>query len=295
MRALPNLPSFAALRTFEVVGRLQSFRKASEELCISQSAVSYHIKTLEDGVRVKLFSRHPRGIAFTPHGKTYWEVVREAFGLVEDATLTLRAPAGPQSVKISVLPSFATGWLVQRLPRFRAAWPLVTVTLDPRLELVDLDGGEADLAIRYGQGDWPGVRSEKLLAERLSPVASPALMRSGPALQRPDDVLKHTLLFVSRPYEWQLWADASGVDLSGARTLQLTEYNIVVQAAVDGLGLAMGRQLLLADRLRSAALVQPLQSDVSPATLGYWICRGRRSSPQAQLLVEWLQKEARRP
>jgi LysR family transcriptional regulator, glycine cleavage system transcriptional activator len=294
MRPRPNLPSFAALRAFEAVGRLQSFRKASDELCISQSAVSYHIKTLENELGVKVFSRHARGIAFTPEGRNYWDVVCQAFGLVEDGTLALRGSAEPRAVKVSVLPSFATGWLVQRLPRFNAAWPRIRVAIDPRLELADLDRGEADVSIRYGRGDWPEVHSEKLLAERLSPVASPALLRSGPAITQPQDVLNHTLLCVSKPFEWQLWADETGVDLSRARTLQLTEYNIVVQAATDGLGLAMGRQSLISDRLRSASLVQPLDQVVSPASLGYWVCRGRRTpSRETQIFVDWLVDEAR--
>ena len=112
MRIPDNLPPLAALRVFEAVGRLRSFRKASEELCISQSAVSYHIKNLEEEVGVKLFNRHARGIAFTTNGESYWSAVRDAFGVIEKATAGIRPPSGVQVVRLSVLPSFATGWLV---------------------------------------------------------------------------------------------------------------------------------------------------------------------------------------
>lgn len=294
MKQHPDLPPFAALRAFEAVGRLQSFRLASEALCISQSAVSYHIKTLEDEVGVKLFHRHARGIGFTPEGQAYWGSVCRAIGLLEEATAALRPAPGLHTVKLSVLPSFATGWLVQRLPRFHAARPDIRVAIDPRLELVDLDRGEADLAIRYGHGRWPGVKSRRLLAEQLSPVMSPALLRRGPPIRRPQDLLSHTLLHVSRPDEWEQWAQASGVDLGAAKTLPLTEYGIVVQAAIDGLGVAMGRQLLVADRLRSGLLVQPLAEWVSPGSLGYWLCRGRRALGRpAQVLADWLLREAK--
>jgi LysR family glycine cleavage system transcriptional activator len=294
MRIPDNLPPLAALRVFEAVGRLRSFRKASEELCISQSAVSYHIKNLEEEVGVKLFNRHARGIAFTTNGESYWSAVRDAFGVIEKATAGIRPPSGVQIVKLSVLPSFATGWLVQRLQRFSAACPHVRVSIDPRLELADLDNGAADVAIRYGLGDWPEAECVQLLPERLIPVCSPALLEAGPPIRTPQDVLAHTLLFVSRPYEWELWAQASGVDLSKARSLQLTEYNIVLQAALDGLGLAMGRQLLVEDRLRAQTLSSPLPQQVCPPTLGYWICHSRRGlTPQAQTFVDWLRKTAR--
>jgi LysR family glycine cleavage system transcriptional activator len=296
MRTPKNLPPLPALRVFECVGRVQSFRKASEELCISQSAVSYHIKTLEDDLGLKMFERHARGISFTPDGATYFGVIRQAFGLVEDSTLALRGSAEPSTVKVSVLPSFAAGWLVQRLARFAAECPHIRVMLDPGLALADLDQGEADVAIRYGRGDWAGVQSELLFTEHLSPVASPELLRRGPAIERPQDVLNHPLLFVSRPYDWELWAEACGVDLSQARCLHLTEYNIVLQAATDGLGVAMGRKFLIAGRLKSGTLVKPLAQDVTPTSLGYWVCLAQqRRSREAQAFAGWLMREARRP
>jgi LysR family transcriptional regulator, glycine cleavage system transcriptional activator len=294
MRTPANLPPFPALRAFEAVGRLLSFREASEELCITQSAVSYHIKTLEDDLGLKLFTRHGRGISFTPEGKAYCEVVRQALGLVLEGTTALRRSTNLQTIRVSALPSFAACWLVQRLPKFFALWPRLRVSIDPCLELVDLNAGDADLAIRYGRGDWPGIHSQLLIAEHLAPIASPTLLRSGPPIDRPQDILKHTLLFVRPPSEWQLWAEHIGVDITHARSLQLTEYNIVVQAAADGLGIAMGRKLLVAGRLRAGSLVQPLAESVSPSSWGYWICRAQADRRRAtQSFVDWLLQESR--
>jgi LysR family transcriptional regulator, glycine cleavage system transcriptional activator len=159
------------------------------------------------------------------------DVVREALGIVQEGTTALRRSTELQTIRASVLPSFAACWLVQRLPGFLALWPRLRVSIDPRLDLVDLNQGDAELAIRYGRGDWPGIKSQVLLAEHLAPVGSPALLRTGPPITKPKDILQHTLLLVSPPYEWQMWAEHSEVDISHARTLLLTEYNIVIQAA----------------------------------------------------------------
>ena len=289
MKMPRDLPPLPALCAFEAVGRLQSFRLAAEELCIGQSAVSYHVKTLEDAAGARLFERHPRGIAFTPAGQAYFRAVAEALRRLRRATAALQPVPGAHKVRISVLPSFAAGWLVPRLPAFQAARPDIQVQVDPRLELADLDGGEVDLAIRYGHGRWRGVTSRRLLAEQLAPVASPALLRRGPTIRRPRDVASHTLLHVSRPDEWRQWAEASGVDIGQARTQHLTEYGLVLQAAVNGLGVAIGRRLLVADRLQAGQLVAPLPDWVAPAQLGYWLCRGRRAPGRAvQAVIDWL-------
>lgn len=289
MKTPSDLPPFPALCAFEAVGRLQSFRLAAEELCISQSAVSYHVKTLEDAAGAQLFERRPRGIAFTPAGQAYWRAVADALRRLRRATAALQPAPGAQTVRLSVLPSFASGWLLPRLAAFQAARPDIHVALDPRLELADLDGGEMDLAIRYGHGRWPGVKSRLLLAEQLAPVASPALLRRGHPIRCPQDVAAHSLLHVSRRDEWEQWAQATGADLADARTQHLTEYGIVLQAAVDGLGVAMGRRLLVADRLAVGQLVAPLPQWVAPPQLGYWLCRGRRAPGKAaQAVMDWL-------
>ena len=293
MRNAPNLPSLSALRVFECVGRLQSFRAAGEELCISQSAVSYHIKALEDDLGVKVFERHARGISFTAEGNAYFDLIRESFRMLEDGTIAMRASAAPATLRVSVLPSFAAGWLVQRLARFAEQFPDIELVLDPGLGLADLNRGDADIAIRFGQGGWPDVESELLIAEQLCPVASPLLLAAGPPIHTPQDVLAHSLLVVKRPFEWTRWADHCGVDFSVAHTVQLADYNIVLQAAVEGVGIAMGRRFLVSGRINTGLLTQVFDNWISPASLGYWVCYPQKSrKAAARVFASWLSQEA---
>jgi len=295
MRSNTRLPPLRSLSVFECVGRLQSFRAASEELCITQSAVSYHIKSLEQSLGVKVFERHARGIAFRPEGRAYFDLIRQTFLRLEDGTVAIRGTSAPVKLRVSVLPAFAANWLVRRLQRFNEMHPDIEVLLDSALALADLNRGEADLSIRYGFGDWPGVRTEQVLAEQLCPVASPAYLERSGRIQKPADVLRHPLLHVSRPEEWNLWAAARGISLQGARVHQLTDYNVVQQAVVEGMGIAMGRRFLIEDRIAAGALTQLFDDWLQPESLGYWICLpAHRDKSAARVFAGWLLEEARK-
>ena len=292
MRSSPTLPPLQALRAFEAVARLSSFRRAGEELSITQSAVSHQIRELEQNLGAKLFVRKARGVELTPQGQQYFETVLRAFDLLKSGTINLRRHAKREQVRVSLLPSFAANWLVPRLNRFSAAHPEIDLVLDPTLRLADLAADEADLAIRYGNGSWEGSDNRLLMIERLSPVISPALLKRGPSLSEPRDVLEHTLLLPARPYDWEVWASANGLDLSGARTIKLSDYNVVLQAALDGHGVAIGRLLLIADRIRSGALMQPCNVVTSPR-VGHWLVTPRRLQPTAAATAfsQWLVDE----
>jgi LysR family glycine cleavage system transcriptional activator len=283
-----------ALRAFEAVARLSSFRRAGEELLITQSAVSHQIHELEQNLGLKLFVRKARSIELTPQGARYFETVAQAFDLIRDGTINLRRHAKKERVRVSLLPSFAANWLVPRLSRFTGAHPEIDLVLDPTLRLADLGSDEADVAIRYGDGSWSDADCRLLMMERLTPVASPALLARGPKVSAPQDVLRHALLMPLRPYDWEVWAAASGVDLHGARTIQLSDYNIVLQAALDGHGIAMGRLLLVADRLCSGALAQPCAGVVTSPRVGHWLLTPKRlqPTPAATAFMEWLAGEA---
>lgn len=249
MRPSTVLPPLLALRAFEAVGRLLSFRRAGEELQITQSAVSHHVRRLELTLGVRLFERHPRSIKLTSAGKRYLNTIAQAFALIGEGTVELTQTRARQQLRISLLPSFAANWLVPRLAQFRARHPMIDVELDPTLRLIELSAGEADLAIRYGDGRWPGVRSQLLTSEQLTPVLSPALAKNQP-LTQPSHLLGHTLLLTKNPADWEIWSETIGLDLSRARSIQLTDYNIVIQAALDGQGVALGRRLLIEDRIQ---------------------------------------------
>jgi LysR family glycine cleavage system transcriptional activator len=219
--------------------------------------------------------------------------VRRAFGLIASGTSDLRGRTGEARLRVSLLPSFAANWLVPRLARFTEAHPEIDLVLDPTLRLADLNAGDADLAIRYGDGRWDGVDSRLLMAERLTPVASPALLAKGPKIAGPSDLLKYPLLVALHPYEWEAWAEAVGLDLTGVKMIQLTDFNIIVQAAIEGQGIAIARLLLISDRLRSGALVQPCAQIVTSPRVGHWLVTGKRASlsAAAQTFVDWLVHE----
>jgi LysR family glycine cleavage system transcriptional activator len=283
-----------SLRAFEAVARLLSFRRAGEELLVTQSAISHHIAVLERELGAKLFVRKARGVRLTPEGERYFAAVEHAFDIIGTSTNDLRGTARQSRVRVSVLPSFAANWLVVRLARFTQAHPDIDLVLEPTLRLANLDDGEADLAIRYGDGKWDDVACQLLMTERLAPVASPALLNQrGGAPLKPKDILDHTLLLPLRAYDWDIWASANGVDLRGARTIQLSDYNIVLQAAADGQGIAIGRLLLIADRLRSGALVQACAEAVSSAPVGHWLVTPRKAklTAAAKTVADWLVQE----
>lgn len=289
MRRSATLPPLPSLRAFAAVGRLLSFRKAGEELLITQSAVSHHVKQLEDYLGTALFERHGRTISLTAAGQAFLARVDAGFATIEAGVREVRGD--PATVRVSLLPSFAANWLVPRLPHFRALHPEIVVELDPSLETVDLGQGTADLAIRYGVPGWPGLDAECLMREALTPVLSGAKE----PLREPGDVLHHTLLLSRRETDWQLWAKACGVDLAKARTLQLVDYNLVLQAAAEGQGIAMGRLSLVRERLRNGALVAPLPVVQAQDDAAYWLlsASARALSKSAAVFRQWLLDEAR--
>ncbi|WP_158516257.1 LysR substrate-binding domain-containing protein [Bosea vaviloviae] len=270
-----------------------SFRRAGEELLITQSAVSHHIAVLERALGLRLFLRKSRGIAFTPEGVRYFSAINEGFATIARGTAELRGTAAQTRVRISLLPSFAANWLVPRLALWREMRPDIEIDLDPSLHAADVEAGEADLAIRYGNGAWAGVESRLLLHEWVTPVASPALLARCQDINMPSDLLAYPLLLNARPSDWEVWAREAGLDFGGSRRIQLMDYNIVLQAAIGGQGVAMGRLSLVADLLRAGTLVQPLPQTVSSPDICYWLItpRKRPSSPATRAVIEWLTSE----
>jgi LysR family transcriptional regulator, glycine cleavage system transcriptional activator len=294
MRLSITMPPLQALRAFEAVGRLLSFRRAGEELLITQSAVSHHIKQLEDMLGVRLFIRKAKSIELTPEGAVYLERTMEAFGIITSATSEMRQQAGRRKVRVSVLPSFAANWLVSRLPRFMLQYPDIEVDLEPALHLTDFAAGDVDLAIRFGAGRWEGVRTERLMNEELSPVLSPALFGDSSRFAEPADLLSQTLLDSMNPLGWELWFREVGVDFRQARVLQLTDYNIALQAALNGQGVAIGRMLLVRDHLAAGRLIRPFPQILRSEKTAYWLVtpQHRRLSAAAATFASWLKEEA---
>lgn len=293
MRSSRSLPPLISLRAFEAAARRLSFSQAAEDLFVTQSAISHHIQRLEKELGVALFERRTRAVALTEAGQTYFRSVHAAFELLRQGTDALRAPEPARyTLRIGLLASFATRWLATRLPAFAATHPHIDLQLQPDIALADVAGGEVDAAIRYGRGGWPGVRSTLLMTERLSVVCAPALVAGRKRPKTPADLLSLPLQVshARHQFEWDAWAHAFGFDLGAARTVRLHDYNIVVEAALAGQGLAMGRERLISSHLASGALVQALPDAVlQDPRIGWWFVtpRGPLSAP-VQALHDWL-------
>ncbi len=292
MRASPDMPPPHALRAFEAAGRLLSFRRAAEELAISQSAVSHHVAQIERFLGTRLFVRKARGVELTPAAVRFLSETQAAFATLASATSRIRKASAREKLRVSLLPSFAANFLVRRLSEFSAAHPLIEVVLDPTLDLADVAASAADLAIRYGNGAYADVTKRALGAERLVAVASPSFLKTR-KIGRPADVRRHPLLTGLRLSDWTAWAAAMDVDIRKAEFRQLTDYNIVLQAALDGQGIAIGRMLLVERLLRQGRLVALFPDTVISPRAGYWLvsARHRRPSGAMTAFAEWLKTE----
>ncbi len=281
-RSLPNL---AALRAFEAAGRLLSFSRAAEELFVTQGAVSRHVQTLERELGLPLFER-TRPLTLTPHGSAYHASIRHAFAEMIAATRTVRTHLPRQKIRVSLLASFAAHWLMPRLPAFEAAHPEIELVLEPSVRLVDPTAGQVDLALRYGKGGYEGL-AECFLPEVIVPVAAPTY--PAPTLET---LAQHRLLHPSDTWEWRAWLAAQGITLEAVPQQQaLADYNITLQAARDGLGVAMGRLALVGPLIARGDLIA-LPFPRLAGMFGHWsiIDPARAAEPALLAVRAWLRQ-----
>ncbi|NRG16996.1 LysR family transcriptional regulator [Rhizobiales bacterium] len=289
-----NLPSFKKLRAFEAAARHLSFKLAAEELAVTPSAISHQIRALESELGEALFKRHTRALSLTDAGAAYANSLKAAFDDIDAATARIRAHPRRTSLRVALLSSFATNWLVRRLGAFSALHPSIEVFLLPSVGLARLEHGNADIAIRYGKGDWAGLDARLLAAETLTPVCSPAYRSANGGMRAVEDLSNCTLLFShsENPMEWPSWCGVAGIELAGAKCRYLHDYNIVLQAAEDGLGVAMGRRWLIGDRIRKGRLVVPFPDMTFGGKIGHWIVTSGKPTPEAAMFADWISKEA---
>ncbi|MFB0823814.1 transcriptional regulator GcvA [Chromobacterium violaceum] len=251
-----DLPPLNALRAFEAAAVRQSFSEAAELLHVTHGAVSRQIRLLEAWLGTPLFERHHRQVRLTDAGRGYLADVRAALERIETASARLRQ--GPLPLRVNAPATFTLRWLIPRLSRFQLAHPHVEVKLttssDPVAQLAD----SFEVAIRGGPQALPGFIAHEFLQESRLPVCSPGLLERLP-LASPTDLVRHTLLHTAgSPEFWPQWLDAAGVpDLQPAASLTLEHFYLTLQAALDGLGVALGPSRLIADDLAAGRLVQP--------------------------------------
>lgn len=276
-----------ALRAFEVSARHLSFTRAAEELHLTQTAVSQHVRKLEDRLGRRLFRRLPRGLALTDEGQALLPVLSEAFERLSATLASLQTRQRREVLSIGVVGTFAVGWLLPRLRDFQARHPLIELRLFTHNNRVDLAAEGLDAAIRFGDGQWPGCEAAPLLDAPLAPVCSPALAHR---IRAPADLGRETLLRSYRGDEWPAWFEAAGVRAPLLTGPQFDSSLLLADAAAQGAGVALLPLRLFSRDLQAGRLVRLF--DVEVAVGRYWFTRlaRRRASPAVQALRRWLEE-----
>jgi LysR family transcriptional regulator, glycine cleavage system transcriptional activator len=294
-----TIPPLNPLRVFEAVARLGSFTKGADELHVSQSAVSRQISLLEDYLQVKLFNREQRGISLTEPGRLYQQEIGPAFARIAAATQDLLTHSRSGPVKVRAYTTFAAKWLMRRLPAFQNAHPEIDVRLSTDVTPADFSSDDLDLAIQFGDGSWPDVQCERLFDDLIAPVCSPALLdKPGAPLKTLDDLKQHRLLHSRyRKDDWPYWlAKVHRPDLAEHRDNMVFSSSILTyQAAVDGLGVAIGQIRLLDQELENGTLVCPFETVVRRG-FAYYLLMPRRDSMPRKVAIfrDWLLEQTRR-
>lgn len=297
---LPRLPSLNGLRAFECAARHMSFTRAAEELNVTQTAISHQIRRLEDELGVRLFMRLKDGLALTEEGHAYLPGIRSAFLELRYSTEKLLESSNNSVLTISTLVSVASKWLLPRLPSFREAHPQIDVRISASTEWVDFRKGGIDAAIRYGDGNWPGLRADWLMSDEIFPVCSPRLLTGDKPLNTSVDLAHHPLLQVSgvTANDWNDWLHAAGQPPLTAKGPRLTFdlAMMAVQAAIDGQGVCIGRSTYVDDDLRAGRLVAPFDLRLKSAS-GFYLVTPHDQAESKKIVAfrGWLSQVLAKP
>ena len=314
-KTLPRLPPLNALRAFEAAARHLSFAMAAKELHVTPAAVSHQVKGLEEYLGQRLFRRLARGLELTRAGRAFLPKLHEGFERFGEALDELRALEDSGTLAVSAATSFATRWLAPRLHRFVSAHPELDVRINASTRLIDpkkddLAFGDmvagspvedADIVVRFGTGDYPGFRVDKLLAVAVTPMCSPRLVEMAQPLRSAADLKHHVLIHDNVTYDdgrqlWDAWfeaADMAGTDTSHG--LRFSHAMLALEAAADGMGVALGMPVLAQSDLASGRLVAPLALSL-PLKFAYHIVSGEDTAQRSDVAAfrDWLLAEAAR-
>ena len=284
------LPPLNAVRAFEAASRHLSFSRAAEELGVTQGAISKHVISLEDFIGAQVFQRSPTGLSLTQEGYTLMEALRPAFAMMSDAFSHYhRKPPRSSICRIATLASFASQFLVPRLPEFRQAYPDIEIEFITSVRLVDLTREEADLGVRYGLGEYEGLVSSRLVKGMLMPVCAPSVLKSnGGDLA---SLLATTRRIQTAGYnEWRDWSAIANIDIAATQPAYVIEdFLVAIKALTIGQGIGLLPHLLVQDQLASGELIQFSDTPLEiPHTfhLAHTTTSVRR--PFVQTVVEWL-------
>ena len=289
-----RFPPLISLRDFEAVARHLSFTKAAEELNVTQAAVSHQVKKLEEWLGAPLFLRLNRSIRLTKEGEAYAEPLKRAFDIIADATQAVLEKSEPNSISIATFDSIAANWLAPRIRKFQSHMPDSSIKIETRNYHTDFSEDDVDVEIRYGDGDWPGQHVTKISDEHIFPVCSKRLLGRKRKLDNPDGVKKFELLHDEMVTDWADWLRAAGGDIEGAdKGLRYNHSHIVIQAALAGEGMALGRSMLVADELERGNLIAPFDIKVRSKFSYYLVCpKDLAETDWVCAFREWLLTEA---
>ncbi|MGO4381282.1 transcriptional regulator GcvA [Pseudoduganella sp. RAF53_2] len=291
MSELPRLPNFSALRAFEAAARHENFSRAAEELCLTHGAISHQVRALEEELGVVLFIRNGRQVRVTPDGKRFAEAIARAVDDIARAAETLRpAENSIQRLTVTSIPSFAARWLAPRLGAFIEQHPDIEVSLQASSQLQDLVREGIDVGIRFGQGRYPGLVSERLMGEIYYPVVSPHY-RHGSLPVEPRDLANAVLLRSDEP--WMPWFKAAKLPLAEPSGGVLYEdLSMLIRSAVDGDGVALVRHVVAMQEIASGQLIR-LFDITAPCPENYYLVspQGAYGKPQVRAFRDWLKAE----
>ena len=295
MESLRSLiPSPSGLFAFEAAARHGSFTRAAEELGVTQAAVSYSIRQLETALGVTLFHRRHRGIALTENGERFFHDLAIGLAHIRRSAETLKRQRGGRHVTLSASTSFAGYWMMPRLAELRAAHPEIDLRLQTSDKDVDLHAEGISLGVRLGEGEWQAYDSALIAPEEIFPICSPAYLQASGPLEGPSGLAAQKLIHLDEPFRpsptWRDWFAAAGLDQADrGEGLRLNDYALVLQAVLEGQGVALGWQHLAGPLVERGLLVRPLpQSQVTGA--GFYIVwpKGQTLSPQAATVRDWI-------
>lgn len=292
-----RMPPVAALRALEAAARHLSYTRAAEELHITQSAVSHQIRHLEELWGVKLFARRGRRLFLTENGQALVPVIHDFFERMKATLRALRPDQDTGPLRVSLLQSFAFKWLVPRLGGFNAEHPGIDVWIATGEDLADLSSGEADLAIRLGHGDYPGLDVTPLLTEYVFPVCSPGFIERFGSPFEPGDLLNYPLLFRHSTDicpRWRDWFRDAEVEIKSLpQGTRFPDTSMAIQAAIDGQGVALARSAHVGDDLAAGRLVK-LFDVFSQSSVAYFIVclKSSELSFRVNAFRQWLLQQA---
>ncbi|MBT1265985.1 transcriptional regulator GcvA [Pseudomonas sp. NPDC087814] len=291
-----DLPPTSTLRAFEVATRHATFTSASEELHVTQSAVSHQLKHLEELWGLQLFQRG-KSLSLTPAGAALAPIVREFFMNLEATLADLREQKGRVRLKVSTTYSFALKWLLPRLPSLAQRHPEILVTLDSSDKIINFSSAEADVAIRLGNGNYPALYSEFLFREQIFPVASPDLLKRFGRPHTPAELLRYPLLMrdgADLVPKWEVWFQHVGLAIAPLKeSVRFADTNMTIEAALLGQGIALARSGHVESELSDGSLVRLFDVPFPSPVAYYFVCpKGIESQPHIVSFREWLTQEA---